>query len=110
MTPATAIAMLDRQLAASGRSMTLSRPGGGLADGAGRGFCRDFRPDELIGSVHQGDRLAILSPTWLQPIGWLAVEEGDRVNFGGRWYRVQALDLIEIADTIVRVELHLRGM
>lgn len=110
MTPAQAISALDRQLAAHGRSMRLVRPGGGLADGVGRGFCRDFKPEELVGSVHQGDRLAILSPTWLQPIGWMAVEEGDRVSFGGRWYRVQAPDLVEIADTVVRVELHLRGM
>lgn len=89
--------------------MRLVRPSGGLADGIGRGFCRDFKPEELVGSIQQGDRLAILSPTWLAPIGWLAAKEGDRVTFGQRWYRVQAADLMEIGDTVVRVELHLRG-
>lgn len=110
MTPAQAIAALDRHLARHGRTMRLVRAAGGLADGVGRGFARDFKPEELVGSIQQGDRLAILSPTWLGPIGWLAVKAGDRVNFGQRWYRVQAPDLIEIGDTVVRVELHLRGM
>lgn len=110
MTPTAAIAMLDRQLAAHGRSVTLSRPGGSPANLTCRAIVRDFKPDELVGAIQQGDRLAILSPTMLTPASWLEPEEGDRVHFNGRWHRVHAADPIALADVVVRVELHLRGM
>ncbi|SEM68995.1 hypothetical protein SAMN04515666_11925 [Bosea lupini] len=110
MIPSAAIAMLDRQLAAHGSMVTLTRAGGALADLTCRAFVRDFKPDELVGSIQQGDRLAVLSPTPLTPAGWIAPKEGDRVRSNGQWFRVQAPDPIAINDVVVRVELHLRGM
>jgi hypothetical protein len=110
MTPAAAIAMLDRQLAAHGRSVTLVRSGGVLANLTCRAIVRDFKPVEFIGSIKQGDRLAILSPTPLTPAGWLEPKEGDRLLVDGAWHRVQAPDRIAVNDVVVRIELHLRGL
>lgn len=100
--------MLDRQLASHGRSVTLARGGGVPADLTCRAFVRDFKPDELVGSIQQGDRLAIFSPTSLAP-DWIEPRQGDRVRIAGAWHRVQAPDRIELGDVVVRVELHLRG-
>jgi hypothetical protein len=110
MTPSSAIALLDRQLAAHGRSVTLVRSGGVPANLTCRAIVRDFKPDEFVGTIQQGDRLAILSPTPLTPAGWLEPKEGDRLLHDGKWHRVQAPDRIAVNDVIVRVELHLRGM
>lgn len=68
MTPAAAIAALDRQIAAHGQNAKLERLSP-AALGDVRVFFRGYRPEELSGGIQQGDSAAILSPTSLRASG-----------------------------------------
>jgi hypothetical protein len=109
VTPATAIGMLDRELARHGQTIVLSRAGGSPTDATCRGFVRGFKPDEIIGSVQQLDSKVILSPTSLGAGNWPIPVDGDRVKVAGVWKRVMAATGVTLADTVVRVELQVRG-
>lgn len=126
MTPAQAIAMLDRQLAANGEDVTLQRWGGSpLAVQASctvRAFVRGYRPNELIAGsgIIQGDTMATISPTQITAAGWpgdyadavgdaQVPRQGDRLVVAGRTRVVQAAAPIYMNGTLVRVELQARG-
>lgn len=111
MTPAAAIAMLDRQVAAHGETVRLSSLGNGAADADCRAVVRRYDHNELIGSIMQGDRRVIVSPTALAAVSWPVPAEGHRISIGGRWYRIMAEpEQIVMADVLVRVVIQVRGM
>lgn len=111
MTPAAAIATLDRQVAAHGETVRLSSLGNGSPEADCRAFVRRYDHTELIGSVMQGDRRVIVSPTALAAISWPVPAEGHRMRIGGRWYRIMAEpEQIVMADVLVRVVAQVRGI
>lgn len=107
MSPAAAIAMLDRQLAAHGQTVVLRR--GAVALPA-RAFVRDYAPEELVGGIVQGARQVILSPTGQTgPFAESPVDRNDEIEIDGRPYNVETANPVRIADAVVRVNLQVTG-
>ncbi|MGA0561702.1 hypothetical protein ACO2RV_04575 [Ancylobacter sp. VNQ12] len=112
MSPAEAIAMLDRALAANGEDVVLRRmthlgTTSTPADRPGiRAHVRGYRPDELVGNIAQGDRQVILSPSGLD--GDLP-KRGDLVLIAGRSCMIEAAAEIRVGGVVVRIELQVKG-
>lgn len=108
MTPADAIAMLDRQLAAHGEDISLRHMTGGAAASTEtvRAFVRGYKPDEVVGAIQQGDGKITLSPNGLaQPPKF-----NDKAVVGGVKVRnIQAVEEIRLAGVVVRYNLQVRG-
>ncbi len=102
MSPAQAIAALDRQLARHGESVVVIT---GTAEAGVRAFVRGFKPDELTGDIHQGDRSVILSPTGLS---FVPARNG-AVKIAGKRFNVESVETVRMADVIVRHNLVVRG-
>src|SRR5690606_21487203 len=110
VTPAEAIAMLDRHLAASGAPATLRRTSwagtvSSHADATVQAHVRGYRPEELIAGIVQGDSKVILSPTALAASGWpggLPVP-GDRIVIDSRVRTIQAAAPFYMAGELVRI-------
>lgn len=112
MTPAVAIASLDRQLAAHGEDVVLRRfTGIGQArtftDATVRALVRDYRPDEIVGGIAQGDTEVALSPTGVLAGG--LPKRGDQVVIDGGVRTVQGAPPLRISGTVVRINLQVRG-
>lgn len=106
MTPAQAIAMLDRQISAHGQSLKFKRGNGAVVPM--RGFVRSFKASELVGTLKQGDRSVILSPSSLGAFG--APQGQDKVSFlAGGSATVQSVEQVHINDVLVRLNLVVRG-
>lgn len=107
MTPASAIAMLDRTVARHGQTVILRR---GDTDTTVRAFVRNYRPDELVNGIQQGDTSLVLSPTQVADTPFAAsIQRNDKVVIGGRVRNVQGADPVLIADQLVRINLLVRG-
>lgn len=115
MTVATeAIAVLDRQLAAKGQTITWRRYSGlgegrVAADVAVRASVRDYQPREIVGGIVAGDTRVILSPTDVATAGrgWPVI--GDVVVIDGRERRVSAAPVTRLNDQVVRIDLQVEG-
>lgn len=107
MTPAAAIAMLDRQLAKHGSSIALARVQTPGSQTTVKAHARDFRLDELAGSLRQDDTKVILSPTGLGAYG--VPKRGDWITVRGRRRSVENVDIGTIDDVTVRYDLVVRG-
>ncbi|WP_132254733.1 hypothetical protein [Methylobacterium segetis] len=111
MTPAQAIAQLDRQIAAHGQDVQL-RAAAAEPDTAAatlRAFVRGYRAEELSGGVQQGDTLMILSPTHLPAAGVETIQRGDGVTIAGRARYVEIANPVVLNDVVVRIECTVRG-
>lgn len=115
MTPAAAIAMLDRQLAAHGSTLVLRRYVAGsdaFTDHPLKGFVRGFKPEKLVGDVSPSESAFILSPSSF-PDGWSAGErwpvKGDFLIAGGRERTIEAIEPTEFGDTVVRFDGRIIG-
>jgi hypothetical protein len=115
MTPATAIAMLDRQLAAHGSTVTLQRMNGAaIAEAVDvPAFMRGFEPQELVNGITQHDAKVILSPSGLA--GWNSGGEDpivptvdNRFVAAGRTRRIIAAVGIRLGGQVVRIECAVR--
>lgn len=109
MTPAQAIAMLDSQLAEHGETVVVSRMASGIvaASASVRAFVRGYKPEEITGTVRQGDVKITLSPTGL---GGAEPERLDRIVVGGKAARtVEAVEVVRLAGTVVRYNVQARG-
>lgn len=112
MTPAAAIAALDRQIAVHGQHVTLQRI---VANGPPvaipiRAFVRGYAIEELVGGIVQGDRQVILSPTGLTgPFAVDAPRRNDSVWIEGREHNIEAPDPVRVASRLVRINLQVRG-
>lgn len=119
MTPADAIAILDRQLAEHGQTITLRRNGSPNVDVSLSAFVRGYEPRELNGGVVQGDSEVTISPTGIGSWpGALAQSDGsdtkvprknDKVLIAGRLRNIEASAPIYIGSTLVRINLQVRG-
>lgn len=111
MSPVGTIARLDAAIARRGVTVRLARVGAGAAEADCRAFVRRYEPSELIGSIQQGDREVVLSPTALALIAWTIPAPGDRIRVDGRWHRIMAEpEQFVMDDVLVRLLLHIRGM
>lgn len=108
MTPAQAIAALDRQLSRHGQTIRLRR-GGATVDV--KGFVRGFTADELISGsgISQDEDKVILSPSSLT--GWAgdAPGEDDWCEINDKYRAITKGRLIKLNDVVVRIELQVRG-
>ncbi|WP_454917312.1 hypothetical protein [Xanthobacter sediminis] len=118
MTPAAAIAALNRQLRLHGQDVVLRRyiVVSGVrtpVDATVRASVRDFRPDELAGGIVQGDTQVVLSPSGIIAAAWPGPQDwpriGDRVEIDGRERAVQAAPVVRMAGTVVRINMQVRG-
>lgn len=113
MTPAQAIAMLDRQIAQHGQTVTLTRtvPNGSPITLTCRAFVRGYKPDELANGVVQGDSLVVLSPTALagSPFASALPVRLDKLTTAGRKRNIEMADPVLMNDMLVRLNLQVRG-
>ncbi|MBP2495386.1 hypothetical protein ABID82_002281 [Methylobacterium sp. PvP062] len=112
MTPADAIASLDRQIAEHGQSVSLRRVvanAPALEKGC-KAWVRGYRPNELVGGLQQGDTLLIFSPTDL-PAEFVEepLERGDGIKVDGLLRTVQFTDPVRLKDVLVRLNVTVRG-
>lgn len=118
MTPARAIAMLDRQLAQHGEDVTLRRrSGAGTLDVTCRARPVAAKAGELVGEVRQTATMLVLSPTQILAAGWPsglapgASEDerwprpGDEVVLDGRTRRISSAERFRLDGTVVRINL-----
>lgn len=106
MTPASAIASLDAQLAEHGQTIKFHTITAGVAGPAVnvRAFVRKLEPRELINGFTQKDRHIVTSPT-----GLAVVPEGGRFVVGTKAYRIEAPDPVVMNDVVVRWNTMARG-
>ena len=104
MTPAQAIAMLDRQLSAHGQAIAFGR---GPAEQSAVGFVRGYKAEQLVGLITQQDREVIVSPSSL---GSFQPRENDdfAVTAGPKVGKVMAAEAIHVGTTLVRWNLRVR--
>jgi hypothetical protein len=107
MTPAEAIAMLDDQIARNGQTLKFKRGNGQPV--SMRGFVRGFKPDELVGTLKQGDRIIVLSPSTIGTFG--VPQTLDKVAFlAGSSATVQSPpEQVHMDDVLVRINVVVRG-
>lgn len=104
MTPAAAIAMLDRQIARHGQTVKFKRAS---TPATMRSFVRPYAPDKIVGLVTEQDRLVILSPSTIGAYG--VPKEQDDVSLNGQQGKVQpTVKQIFLDDTLVRIEMRVR--
>lgn len=128
MTPAAIAAVVAREgepavLSRASNAPTFLLPFGTLPwgqqpwDGANgfdhlvlRAVFRDLSPSEVVGSIKQGDTLAIIGHAEMAAAGWPGfARHGDRLRRFGRAYTVLACDTRTLRGTPVKHHLHLRG-
>lgn len=113
MTPAQAIADLDRELAEHGQDVVLERVVANAREirRPSRAFVRGYRADELSGGIIQGDSLVILSPSSMPAEFTDAnrLRRSDRIFVSNRPKQVQYVDPVEVAGVIVRYNVQVRG-
>lgn len=102
MTPESAIAMLDRQIADHGQSVSFRRTG---VVHQTSGFVRGYRAEELVGTITQADRRVIVSPTNLNGF---EPKRDDEFATLGRVGRVMEVEPVNIGSTVVRYNINVR--
>ncbi|MDQ0305332.1 hypothetical protein [Ancylobacter polymorphus] len=124
MSPEQALSALDRALAAHGQNATLRRytgtgPSRTASDVTVRVRLDDYRPEELVGGIIQGDSRVILSPSQIIAASWGGTPadgtdgrvpvKNDQIIVAGRARIVQAPVPFYIDGQLVRIELQVRG-
>lgn len=113
MTPAAAIAMLDRQIAKHGQTITLRRVvvNAPAIEAAVRGFVRGYKPDEMTDDIKQGTSLVVISPTALAgtPFATALPKASDKVTISGRLRNIDFPEPVEMDDKLVRLNLQVSG-
>lgn len=110
MTPAAAIAALDRQIAAHGEAVTLRRIGSPSDTTlAARAFVRRAAIDPLAAGTDaaQAGTTVILSPTGLTT--FVPPVRGDHITIAGRLANIEEVETITMASTVVRYNLRVSG-
>lgn len=115
MTPGSAIASIDRQIAAHGQTVTLRRtvPNAAAIEATVRGVVRGYRPEQITDGITLGASQVILSPTALMGTAFETEEnwprKNDKVILNGRVRNIEAPDPIKINDVLVRFNLQVAG-
>lgn len=124
MTPASALASLDRQLASHGEDVVLQRVTGSnnqvTFSVTVRAMVRAISAEELAAGIAQTDSVVILSPTQIAAAQWPGPSappvgdarlprKGDRVVVQGRLRNVDLVKPIYLGSALVRIELRVLG-
>lgn len=122
-----AIAALDNALARNGEDVTLMRPTGTTGTGPSvtcRARVTAYRPEQLVGSLVQGDSQVIISPSQIDAARWPTSDSkwkdtttgdqrvprhGDVFIIQGRTRRVKSAAPFYIDGTLVRIEATVIG-
>lgn len=109
MTPAAAIAMLDRQIAAHGEPVTLRRIGAPDTTLAVRAFVRRASVDDLAPGADAAvaDTMLVLSPTGLTT--FVPPLRGDQADIAGRRVNVEQVETVRMGSAVVRYNLMVTG-
>lgn len=108
MTPASAIASLDRQLSEHGQDVILRTGNTTVGQVTVRAFVRGYKPEELVGLIKQGDKRVTISSTGLGAFGEL--RDSQIVVVDGRPRAIQGEpEFIRLAGVLVRVNMTVRG-
>jgi hypothetical protein len=109
MTPAAAIAMLDRQIAAHGEPITLRRIGSPDTTLAARAFVRRAAVDDLApgSDAAVADTVLVLSPTGLTT--FVPPLRGDQADIAGRRVNVEQVETVRMGSAVVRYNLMVTG-
>ena len=114
MTPAEAIASLDRQLVEHGARVSVyrytattgnPRPKDEVANVPA--FVRAVSADELVGNVDQTAGNVVLSPTLLSSL--LPLKKGDKLLIDGRERNIELVKPISMQTTLIRLHLGVLG-
>lgn len=114
MTPAAAIASLDRQIGLHGQIVILRRYTGvgaarTSADTTVGAIVRDYRPDELVGGITQGDTQIVLSPTDVLAGGGAMPQKGDQIVIEGKPRTIAAAPPVRVGNVIARINVQVKG-
>lgn len=75
-----------------------------------RAFIRNFLPNELVGGITQGDRLAIIANVEIAAASWPGPpRKGDQIIAGSKVSTVQAVEPVRTEGIIIRHNLTIRG-
>jgi hypothetical protein len=109
MTPAAAIAMLDRQIAAHGEPVTLRRINSPDITLAVRAFVRRAAVDDLAPGADAAvaDTVLVLSPTGLST--FVPPLRGDQADIAGRRVNVEQVETVRMGAAVVRYNLMVTG-
>lgn len=109
MTPAVAIAMLDRQIAAHGEPVTLRRIGSPDTTLQVRAFVRRAAVDDLVPGADAAvaNTTLVLSPTGLTT--FVPPLRGDQADIAGRLVSVEQVETVRMGETVVRYNLMVTG-
>ncbi len=114
MTPAAAIALLERQLTAHGEDIIVRRYTASTGsprpktDITVRASVRAVKAEELIGPIDMTGCKVVVSPTGLDAL--LPLKKGDKVVMQGRPERnIELPKPIYVDGTIVRIDLMVTG-
>jgi hypothetical protein len=108
MTPAQMIADLDEALARVGSTVALRKTNTTTGQVTVKARVRFYAPAEIAGIIEQGDSKVVLSPTGLGAFG-VPPQGGFVVTADGTPRRIITPTPIYVADTLVRIELQVRG-
>jgi formylmethanofuran dehydrogenase subunit D len=106
MTPAAAIAMLDRQLSAHGQTVTVKNRDASVSASV-RAHVRVAKEDEIAGLRQQVWWKVILSPTGLSAL--LPIKKGFSVTIEDTERAVELAAPIRMDDVLVRIDLMVAG-
>jgi hypothetical protein len=71
---------------------------------------REYRPNELVGDLQQGDRLVLISDAEIAAAGWPGPpQRGDQVLTGDGAYTVQANNVTRLRGAVAKHMLTVRG-
>ncbi|KRA42097.1 hypothetical protein [Devosia sp. Root635] len=102
MTPAQAIAQLDRQLAKAGQDIAFRR---GATEQGAWGKVDGYKPEQLVGLLTQADQEVIVSPTSL---GSYEPKQDDDFTTGGKLGKVMSAQPRRMQNVIVRWNIVVR--
>ncbi|MCV9960389.1 hypothetical protein OIU34_00620 [Pararhizobium sp. BT-229] len=108
MTPAQAIAALDKQLAQHGQTVTLRKGNTVVGQATVKAFVRGVTAEDLVGNVTQTDKKVTISPTGLDAYGipganTIVVIDGAPTSIIGK------PEVIKLDDVVVRINMAVKG-
>lgn len=115
MTPAQAIAALDRQLAAHGQTVTIQRavPTGSPLEVTVRAFVRGYKAAELTDGMAVGLSNVVVSPSSIASSPFFGdgnlPRKNDAVHINGRKRIIDAAEAVKMGDVLVRLNLVVAG-
>lgn len=106
-TPAGMIARLDAALARRGQDVILRKTNTVTGQVTVRARVRDYRADELVGIIQHGASKVVVSPTGLTTFG--VPPKNGFVVVDGQPRRIESVNPIRVAGTLVRIDMMVMG-